>query len=60
MLNGGTTRTFREGADVLLTGKASEDSDGPPIAWSWRQTSGPTVRLLESNSTTVQVHGAAR
>ena len=54
VLNGGTTRTFREGADVLLTGKASEDSDGPPIAWSWRQTSGPTVRLLESNSTTIK------
>ena len=46
--------TFREGAEVLLTGKASEDGDGPPIAWSWRQTSGPAVRLLETNSTTVK------
>ncbi len=54
VLNGGTTRTFREGADVLLTGKRSEDADGPLIAWSWRQTSGPAVRLLETNSTTVK------
>src|SRR5688572_15650211 len=54
VLNGAANRTFREGAEVLLTGKASEDSDGPPIAWSWRQTSGPTVRLLETNSTTVK------
>jgi len=54
VLNGGPTRTFREGADVLLTGKRSEDSDGPLIAWSWRQTSGPAVRLLETNSTTIK------
>ena len=54
VLNGGAHRTFREGADVLLTGKASEDSDGPPIAWSWRQTSGPAVRLLEVNTTTAK------
>jgi hypothetical protein len=47
-------QTFREGADVLLTGKASEDSDGPPIGWAWRQTSGPAVRLLETNTTTVK------
>jgi Bacterial Ig domain len=54
VLNGGTHATFREGAEVLLTGKASEDGDGPPIAWSWRQTSGITVQLLEANSTTVR------
>ena len=54
VLNGAANRTFREGSEVLLTGKASEDSDGPPIAWSWRQTSGPGVRLLETNSTTVK------
>ena len=44
VLNGGTARAFREGAEVLLTGKASEDRDGPPIAWSFRQTFGPPVR----------------
>lgn len=54
VLNGGITRTFREGAEVLVTGKASEDSDGPPIAWSWRQASGPAVRLVEVNSTTIR------
>jgi len=54
VLNGGPGRTFREGAEVLLTGKASEDLDGPPIAWSWRQTAGPAVRLREVNPTTVR------
>ncbi len=47
------TDTFREGAEVLLTGKASRDSDGPVIAWTWRQTAGPSVRLIEANTTTV-------
>jgi hypothetical protein len=53
VLNGGTTDTFREGAEVLLTGKASRDSDGPVIGWAWRQTGGPSVRLIELNTTTV-------
>src|SRR5262245_5315954 len=56
VLNGGPSNTFREGADVLLTGKGSEDSDGPPIAWRWRQTAGPSVQLLEANSTTVRIN----
>ena len=34
VLNGAANRTFREGAEALLTGKASEDSDGPPITGS--------------------------
>ena len=54
VLNGAANRTFREGSEVLLTGKASEDSDGPPIMWSWKQSSGPRVQLLEINSTTVK------
>ena len=54
VLNGGTSRTFREGSEVLLTGKASEDGDGPLIAWSFAQTAGPKVRLLEVNNTTVR------
>ena len=54
VLNGSASRTFREGSEVLLTGKASEDSDGPPIAWRWAQSSGPVVRLLETNTTTVK------
>ena len=54
VLNGAANRAFREGSEVLLTGKASEDADGPPIAWSWKQTAGPAVRLLETNRTTVK------
>lgn len=53
ILNGGENGTFREGAEVLLTGKASEDGDGPLIDWTWRQTAGAGVRLIEANSTTV-------
>lgn len=53
ILNGGRTGTFREGSEVLLTGKASEDGDGPLLSWTWRQTSGPEVRLIEVNTTTV-------
>lgn len=53
ILNGGTSNVFREGAEVFLTGKASEDSDGPIVDWQWAQTGGPAVRLLERNSATV-------
>ena len=50
VLNGGLSGTFREGAEVILTGRASEGGDGPVIAWAWEQTSGPTVRLIEADS----------
>ena len=53
ILNGGPSGALREGSEVLLTGKASEDGDGPLIAWTWRQTAGPKVRLIEANATTV-------
>ncbi len=50
VLNGAGANEFREGAEVFLTGKASEDVGGPIIDWRWRQTSGPSVRLLEVNA----------
>ncbi|HEX5420540.1 MAG TPA: hypothetical protein VFY39_11115, partial [Gammaproteobacteria bacterium] len=53
VLNGGQTSTFRAGSEVLLTGKDSEDADGPVLGWSWRQTAGPAVRLIERDRTTV-------
>lgn len=53
VLNGVTNDIFREGSEVLLTGKDSEDSDGPIIVWQWNQTGGPAVLLVERNSTTV-------
>jgi mono/diheme cytochrome c family protein len=52
-LNGGKNNTYREGSEVLLSGKDSEDGDGPLLDWSWRQTAGPAVTLVERNSTTV-------
>jgi mono/diheme cytochrome c family protein len=53
VLNSAFTGVFREGSEVIVTGKASEDPDGPVLLWSWRQVSGPTVALIEQNSTTV-------
>lgn len=53
LLNGGTDGVFREGSEVIMTGKASEDADGPVLHWRWQQTAGPGVELVELNSTTV-------
>ena len=54
VLNGGeTSNVFREGSEVILTGKDSEDLDGPLLEWTWSQTGGPAVQLVERNSTTV-------
>jgi hypothetical protein len=53
IVNGSAGNTFREGAEVFLTGKASEDADGPLLLWTWQQTSGPAVTLIERNKTTV-------
>src|SRR5205814_855204 len=39
-------------APVSLDGRASHDLDGDPLTFSWTQTAGPTVTLL--NSTTVR------
>ncbi|HEU4618541.1 MAG TPA: hypothetical protein VFV10_10890 [Gammaproteobacteria bacterium] len=53
LLNGGENGTYREGSEVLLSGKDSEDGDGPLLDWAWRQTAGPAVRLIERNQTTM-------
>jgi hypothetical protein len=54
VLNGGTSGdTFREGSEVLMTGKDSEDADGPIIGYEWTQTGGPAVQLVERASPTV-------
>lgn len=54
VLNGGTSGdTFREGSEILLTGKDSEDADGPIIDYEWTQTEGPVVQLVERASPTV-------
>jgi len=50
VLNGGTTNVFREGAEVLLLGSASEDGDGPILDWQWEQTDGPAVALIEAGA----------
>lgn len=53
VLNGSAGNVFREGAEVLLTGKDSEDGDGPIVGWQWAQTAGPAVMLVERNAATV-------
>lgn len=53
ILNGGSSNVFREGAEVILTGKDSEDQDGPIIDWHWSQTAGPSVMLVERSATTI-------
>jgi mono/diheme cytochrome c family protein len=54
VLNGGTSGdTFREGSEVILTGKDSEDADGPIIDYEWTQIGGPAVQLVERASATV-------
>src|SRR5690606_28977624 len=51
IVNSGATNVVREGAEVLLTGRDSEDPDGPLLDWRW---SGPAgVPLVTRSRTTV-------
>src|SRR5690606_32264670 len=51
IVNSGATNVVREGAEVLLTGRDSEDPDGPLLDWTW---SGPAgVPLVTRSRTTV-------
>lgn len=51
IMNSGATNAVREGAEVLLTGRDSEDPDGPLLDWRW---SGPAgVPLVTRSRTTV-------
>jgi len=53
VVNVGADNTFREGSEVLLSGVASEDDDGPILSWVWTQTGGPSVMLVERTSNVV-------
>lgn len=53
VLNVGADNRFREGSEVLLSGKDSEDGDGPILEWVWTQTAGPEVTLIERTSNVV-------
>ena len=55
VLNAGDSNTFREGAEILLTGKASEDADGPILEWEFEQTAGPAAAVVERTSNTISV-----
>ncbi len=56
ILNGNGTNEFRTGAEVLLSGKASEDPDGPILSYRWEylpQAGQPDITLVERNANTV-------
>ena len=55
VLNSGElgSNEFREGSEVILSSKNSEDGDGPLVEHRWVQSGGPTVQLVEVNRTTV-------
>jgi hypothetical protein len=48
----GADRSVNENTEVTLDGAASSDADGDPLAFRWRQTTGPMVTL--SNPTSSQ------
>lgn len=51
VVNSGESNTVRQGAEVLLTGRDSEDLDGPLLDWKW---TGPAeVPLVTRSRTTV-------
>ena len=48
--NAGTNQTVNEGYIVTLDGSKSKDPDNDNLAYSWKQTAGPTVKLDGTNS----------
>jgi hypothetical protein len=50
VVNSGATNTVRAGAEVFLTGRDSEDPDGPLLDWRWSAPAG--IELIERTRTT--------
>lgn len=50
VVNSGATNTVREGAEVLLSARDSEDLDGPLLDWKWTAPAG--IDLIERTRTT--------
>jgi len=46
----GADQTRDEGATVMLLGTASRDPDSDPLMYTWVQTGGPAVTLLDPNT----------
>lgn len=50
-VSAGAPQSVDEGSLVLLSGSGS-DPDGDPVSFSWTQTSGPAVTLVNANTAT--------
>jgi len=50
--NAGPDQIVNERSDVNLSGLGSSDPDGDALAYSWKQTRGPTVELRDAHSAT--------
>ncbi|WP_407332655.1 glycosyl hydrolase family 18 protein [Enterovibrio sp. 27052020O] len=48
--NAGVDVTVNNAGSVTLNGSASSDVDGQVVAYSWKQTSGPTVSLTDASA----------
>ncbi len=50
--NAGIDRSVSKGTVVMLDGTRSSDRDGDPLTFSWRQSLGPTVTLVDADTPT--------
>ncbi|MFK8016129.1 MAG: Ig-like domain-containing protein [Gammaproteobacteria bacterium] len=53
VLTAGSDMKFREGTEILLSGIASEDGDGPVLGYEWTQSAGPSVTIVERSTAVV-------
>jgi len=51
IVNSGSSNRVREGSEVFLTGRDSEDPDGPVLDWKWTAPAG--IDLIARSKTTV-------